>query len=77
MNFLDVYTCRKCSDLNYFTPHAFWNIRDFGAKCQRYGTINNITMMMGELKKQIICLFWVDFVKTMQIENFLPFSLPN
>ena len=29
-----VYTCKKCGELNYLTPHAFWNITDFGAKCE-------------------------------------------
>jgi hypothetical protein len=28
-----VITCKKCDELNYLTPHAFWNITDFGAKC--------------------------------------------
>jgi len=30
-----VYTCKKCGELNYLTPHAFWNISDFGAKCEK------------------------------------------
>ena len=29
-----VYTCKKCGELNYLTPHAFWNITDSGAKCE-------------------------------------------
>jgi hypothetical protein len=28
-----VYTCNKCGELNYLTPHAFWNITDFDANC--------------------------------------------
>ena len=32
------------------TPHAFWNITDYGAKCE---TINTITLENGELKKQV------------------------
>ena len=28
-----VYTCKKCGEPNFLTPHAFWNITDFGAKC--------------------------------------------
>jgi phage FluMu protein Com len=37
---------------NFLTPHAFWNIIDFGAKCERCETINTITLENGELKKQ-------------------------
>jgi hypothetical protein len=48
-----VYTCKKCRELNYLTPHAFWNITDFCAKCKKCETINTITLEMGELKKQI------------------------
>jgi hypothetical protein len=33
-------------------PHAFWNITDFGAKCEKCDTINTITLEEGELKKQ-------------------------
>jgi hypothetical protein len=32
--------------------HAFWNISDFGAKCEKRDTINIITLENGELKKQ-------------------------
>ena len=32
--FMVVYLCKKCGELNYLTPHAFWNIADFGAKCE-------------------------------------------
>jgi hypothetical protein len=45
-------TCKKCGELNYLTPHAFWNITDFGAKCEICETINMITLDNGELKKQ-------------------------
>jgi hypothetical protein len=48
-----VYTCKKCGEPNYLTPHAFWNIEDFDAKCERCETINTITLVMGELKKQV------------------------
>jgi phage FluMu protein Com len=48
-----VYSCNKCGELNYLTPHAFWNITDFGAKCERCSTINTVTIVMGELKKQV------------------------
>jgi hypothetical protein len=45
-------SCRKCGELNYLTPHAFWNITDFGARCERCETINTITLENGELRKQ-------------------------
>ena len=48
-----VYSCKKCGELNYLTPHAFWNITDFGAQCERCETINTITLENGELKKQV------------------------
>jgi hypothetical protein len=51
--FMVVYTCKKCRELNYLTPHAFWNITDFGAKCKKCETINTITLEEGELKKQV------------------------
>ena len=34
------------------TPHAFWNIADFDAKCEGCGMINTITLEDGELGKQ-------------------------
>jgi hypothetical protein len=48
-----VYTCKKCGELSYLTPHAFWNIDDFDSKGERCETINTITLVMGELKKQV------------------------
>jgi hypothetical protein len=48
-----VYSCKKCGELNYLTHHAFWNITDFGAKCEKCETINTITLEKGELKKQV------------------------
>jgi hypothetical protein len=50
--FMVVYSCKNCGELNYITPHAFWNIADFGAKCERCETINTITLENRELKKQ-------------------------
>jgi hypothetical protein len=47
-----VYSCKKCGEPNFLTPHAFWNITDFGAKCERCETINTITLEEGELEKQ-------------------------
>jgi hypothetical protein len=46
-----VYSCKKCGELNYLTPHAFWNITDFGAKCEKCETKNTVTIVMGELNK--------------------------
>jgi hypothetical protein len=37
----------KCGELNYLTPHAFWNITDFGARCEKCETINKITFGLG------------------------------
>jgi hypothetical protein len=45
--------CKKCGEYRYLTPHAFWNITDFGAKCPKCNTINTITLENGELKKQV------------------------
>jgi hypothetical protein len=33
-----------------FTPHAFWNIADFDAKCEKCETINTITLETENLK---------------------------
>jgi phage FluMu protein Com len=48
-----VFSCKKCGELNFLTPHAFRNITDFGAKCEKCETINAITLEKGELKKQV------------------------
>jgi hypothetical protein len=47
-----VYACKKCGEPNYLTPHAFCNVTDFRAKCERCDTINTITLEEGEHKKQ-------------------------
>ena len=39
-----VYTCKKCGEYRYLTPHAFWNVNDLGVKCKNCGTINTITL---------------------------------
>jgi phage FluMu protein Com len=50
---------KKCGELNYLTPRAFWNITDFDAKCEKCETINTITLENGELKKTSIAIkFW-------------------
>jgi hypothetical protein len=48
-----VYSCKKCREHRYLTPHAFWNITDFEAKGEKCETINTVTIVMGELKKQV------------------------
>jgi hypothetical protein len=47
-----VYTFKKCGEINYLTPHAFWNITNFRAKSEKCETINRITLEDGEFKKQ-------------------------
>ena len=47
-----VITCKECKESIYLTPHAFWNITDFGAKCPKCNATNTITLEKGELKKQ-------------------------
>jgi hypothetical protein len=47
-----VIHCKKCGEYRYLAPHAFWNISDYGAKCEKCRTINTITLVNGELKKQ-------------------------
>jgi phage FluMu protein Com len=44
--------CKKCGEYRYLTPHAFWNITDFGAKCPRCNAINTIILENEELRKQ-------------------------
>ena len=45
--------CKECKETIYPNPHAFWNITDFGAKCEKCERINRITLENGELKKQV------------------------
>jgi predicted nucleic-acid-binding Zn-ribbon protein len=49
--FMVVITCKECKESIYLTPHAFWNITDFGAKCPKCDVTNTITLENGELKK--------------------------
>jgi hypothetical protein len=44
--FMVVYTCKKCGEPSFLTPHAFWNIADFGAKCERCETIKMTRLML-------------------------------
>lgn len=48
-----VIICKECDELNYLTPHAFWNKDDFDAKCEKCETTNMITLEQGEHKKQL------------------------
>ena len=45
--------CKKCGEYRYLTPHAFWNITNFGIKCEKCETIDTITLENGELRKQV------------------------
>jgi hypothetical protein len=44
---------KQCGEYRYLNPRAFWNITDFGAKCEKCETINTITLEKEELKKQV------------------------
>jgi hypothetical protein len=48
----DSILATPCGELNYLTPHAFWNIADFGAKCEKCETINTITLEKGNLRNK-------------------------
>jgi hypothetical protein len=47
-----VYSCKKCGKPNFLTPHAFWNITDFGAKSEKCETINMIAIEEGNIKNK-------------------------
>ena len=47
------YSCKECGELNYLNPRTFWNKTDFGVECKSCETTNTVTIVMGELKKQI------------------------
>jgi hypothetical protein len=36
--------------LNYLTPHAFWNITDFGAKCERCENVKDVKSIVHPLQ---------------------------
>jgi hypothetical protein len=36
-----------------YSPRILEYIADFGAKCEKYETVNTITLEEGELKKQV------------------------
>jgi hypothetical protein len=54
-----MYVDSKTLEFNFgsflwlISPHAFWNISDFGAQCEKCETINTVTIEMGELKKLV------------------------
>jgi|GEM_PF-595271 hypothetical protein len=54
-------------ELNYLTPHAFWNISDFGAKCEKCGTTTIFWTYVVKSGMKIISLittiFYVDMKK--------------
>ena len=62
-SYMVLITCKKCGELDYLTSKAFWNITDFGAKCEKCETINTITLEKGELKKQEKFAFLGKFYK--------------
>jgi hypothetical protein len=45
--FMVVYSCMKCGELSYLTPHAFSNLTDFGYKVRHGNTLNRITLEDG------------------------------
>ena len=51
-----IITCKECKESIYLTPHAFWNITDFGYKCPRCNAINTITLEKGEPKEASIAI---------------------
>jgi|RhiMethySRZTD1v2_1073278.scaffolds.fasta_scaffold00266_33 hypothetical protein len=40
-------------ELNYHTSHTFWNIADFGEKCEKGETIKTKTLVNERLKKLV------------------------
>ncbi len=34
--------CEICGEYRYLTPHAFWNVNDFGAKCEKCETTSEV-----------------------------------
>jgi hypothetical protein len=48
-----VYSSKKCGEPNFLTPHAFWNISNFGTKCEKCETINTITLVNVRVVLQI------------------------
>jgi uncharacterized Zn finger protein len=53
ISYMVLITCKNCGELDYYTSKAFWNITDLGAKCEKCGTINKATIVMGQLRKLV------------------------
>jgi uncharacterized Zn finger protein len=53
ISYMVLITCKNCGELDYHTSKAFWNITDLGAKCEKCGTINKATIVMGQLRKLV------------------------
>ena len=76
-SYMVLITCKKCKESIYLTPHASWNITDFGAKCEKCETVNTITLEKENLKyMNYFEFFWVDFTKIMHTETsyILPYD---
>ena len=50
---MSVIFCKECKETVCLNPRDYWTIKDTQVKCERCGTINTITLVMGELKKQV------------------------
>jgi hypothetical protein len=59
--FMVVIPCRKCGELNYLTPHAFWKISDFGTKCKKCEAINTINAI-SYFFDRLICFILFYFI---------------
>ena len=44
---------RGYGELIYLPPNDFWNIPDFGAKCEKCEPKNTVILEDGELKKHV------------------------
>jgi hypothetical protein len=53
-----VYSCKKCGEPNFLTPHAFWNITNFGTRCEKCETINTITYTQLQHNTLLIKYFY-------------------
>jgi hypothetical protein len=47
-SYMVLITCKKWGEL--LTPHALWNITDFGAKCEKCETIKTTSVIMSDGK---------------------------
>jgi hypothetical protein len=51
-HYVVLITCKKCGEPNFLTPHAFLNIEDFDAKCEKCETDNRITWRRENLRNK-------------------------